>query len=188
MARNFTLSKRGWVGSSASSRTRRLKSSQLSSRLMNNLGSSSEVMFLRSSSISSLFDCREFSECTMRNAHPYILISLGDIIFPRDANDIEVGVCRIAVTSPVDHVNGNHSRPRSTTPWSKVYIQFQYKVRVQAGVAKLGQRRKIQGLILSGSGVQIPSPALLFLLSTYRGPPLILSDFLRILPLPRWNF
>ena len=45
---------------------------------------------------------------------------------------------------------------------SKFYIQIQYKVGVQAGVAKLGQRRKIQGLILSGSGVQIPSPALNF--------------------------
>jgi hypothetical protein len=47
--------------------------------------------------------------------------------------------------------------------WSKVYIPCQYKVVPQAGVAKLGQRRKIQGLILSGSGVQIPSPALPFL-------------------------
>ncbi len=28
-----------------------------------------------------------------------------------------------------------------------------------AGVAKLGQRRKIQSLVLSGSRVQIPSPA-----------------------------
>ena len=37
---------------------------------------------------------------------------------------------------------------------------------LQAGVAKLGQRRKIQGLILSGSGVQIPSPALLTLLNS----------------------
>ena len=46
----------------------------------------------------------------------------------------------------------------------KVYILCQYKVDLQAGVAKLGQRRKIQGLILSGSGVQIPSPALLILL------------------------
>ena len=31
-----------------------------------------------------------------------------------------------------------------------------------ARVAKLGQRRKIQGLILSGSGVQIPSLAPVF--------------------------
>ena len=29
-----------------------------------------------------------------------------------------------------------------------------------AGVAKLGQRRKIQSLVLSGPRVQIPSPAL----------------------------
>lgn len=34
-----------------------------------------------------------------------------------------------------------------------------------ARVAKLGQRRKIQGLILSGSGVQIPSLAPVFILT-----------------------
>jgi len=40
-----------------------------------------------------------------------------------------------------------------------LYIQRHYKVEYNAGVAKLGQRRKIEGLILSGSGVQIAPPA-----------------------------